>query len=106
MRRAIVSELIRCLEEKSGADYSPWGTDEQESVGTGFVIAGLPMFFSVLSFGDIPPDRLDVQIESNVQIPVSLGYDQYMINGCYSVRELIVLIEEYRKSLDQWPTGA
>jgi hypothetical protein len=103
MRRAVVSELIRCLKEKYGEAYSPWSTDLDECEGTGFVIAGLPVFFSVVSFGATPTDRLDVQIDSNVEVPKELGYDQYMIQGLYSVQELVALVEEYRKPLNRWP---
>jgi hypothetical protein len=105
MRRAVLDELIRCLKEKHGDAYSPWGTSTDEIEGTGFEIAGLPVFFSVLSFGDIPEDMLDVQIDSDVTIPEELGYDRYMIFGLYSVQELVALVEEYRKPIDQWPDG-
>jgi hypothetical protein len=105
MRRQVVTELIRCLQEKYGDAYSAWGTDSDENEGTGFVIAGLPVFFSAMSFGDIPVDKLDVQIDSNVQVPEDLGYDQYVIHVQYSVQELVALVEEYRKPLDHWPSG-
>lgn len=103
MRRAIISELILLLREEYGVAYRPWGTSDSEHEGTGFVIAGLPVFFSILSFGDIPEDELDVQIDSDVQVPRALGYDRYLMQGRYSVRELMALIEEFRRPIDEWP---
>jgi len=105
MRRAILDELIQCLKEKYGDAYSPWGTSPNEVEGTGFVIADIPVFFSVISFGDVPEDRLDVQIESDATIPEWLGYDRYMFFGLYSVQELVAQVEEYRRPIDQWPIG-
>src|SRR5687768_5198164 len=103
MQRVVVRELIETLKRLYGSAYRPWGTSETDEEGTGFLIEGIPVFFSVLSFGDIPPDVLDVQITSHETVPESLGYDMYFLEGTYSVKDLVSLVERYRSPMEQWP---
>jgi hypothetical protein len=62
MQRPILRDLVEILKRTYGSAYQSWGTAEGEEEGTGFMIDGLPLFFSVLAFGDIPENVLDVQI--------------------------------------------
>ena len=103
MQRPILQDLVEILKRTYGSTYRPWGTAVNEEEGTGFVIDGIPLYFSVLSFGDIPENILDVQITSNVPIPESYGYDQYLHEGSYTTRDFLRLVESYRSPIEQWP---
>lgn len=102
MRVRVLDELIRRLRATYGDSYSAWGTAPHEEEGTGFVIQGLPVYFSVM-LAEGAPDKLDVQIDSNVEVPPNLGYDQYMYNGTHTITDLLVLVEQYRKPISFWP---
>ena len=103
MQRSILRDLVEILKLTYGSAYQPWGTAVNEEEGTGFVIEGLSLYFSVLSFRDIPEDALDVQITSNIRIPDSYGYDQYLHEGSYTIGGLLRLVESYRSPIEQWP---
>jgi hypothetical protein len=95
MQRLILRDLVQILKLTYGSAYQPWGTAEYEAEGTGFVIVGLPLYFSVLAFGDIPENLLDVQITSNMPISDSFEYDQYLHEGSYTIGDFLRLVESY-----------
>ena len=103
MQRPILRDLVQILKRTYGSAYQPWGTAKNEEEGTGFVIDGLSLYFSVLSFGDIPENLLDVQITSNMPIPDSFEYDQYLHEGRYTIGDFLRLVESYRSPIEQWP---
>ena len=79
-----------------GPEYVPYGTAEEESEGTGFRLTSIPATFSVLSFGDIPPDILDYQIESYPP-------GDYLKAGQAGLDEFLSLIEKYKRPVSEWP---
>ena len=98
MRRKIVNDLIEQLIQKYGREYEPYGTSAEEIEGTGFRLSSIPATFSVLSFGDIPSETLDYQIE---RYPPG----DYLRVGQAELNEFLVLIEMYRRPVDEWPDG-
>ena len=96
MRRALISTLIERLEALYPDTYIPYGTSNDEVEGTGFRILDIPATFSVLTFGDIPEDRFNIQIES-------FPPGDYIYNKEVSLEQLMELIEVYRKPIKDWP---
>ena len=95
MTRDIIQKLIEHLRAEY-AGYVPYGTSDAEEEGTGFRIEGIPATFSVLSYGDIPEDILDIQIESYQP-------GNYLYNAELSIEDFIRLIETYRRPESEWP---
>ena len=96
MRREITTKLIERLKSNYPDTFLPYGTSDEEEEGTGFRIADIPATFSVLSYGDIPSDKFDVQIESYPP-------GNYLYNDEIGLDSFLQLIEIYRKPMNQWP---
>ena len=95
-RREIITTLIEYLRSTYGKEYVPYGTSDSEEEGTGFRITSIPVTFSVLSYGEIPENILDYQIES-------LQSGLYLHMGEATLNEFKDLIMEYLKPPKEWP---
>jgi hypothetical protein len=96
MRRKIVSSLIEYLRSTYGEAYIPYGTSDSEEEGTGFRLSNIAATFSVLSFGEVPADVLDYQIES-------FPPGDYLHTGSATLDEFKHLITKYLKPMKDWP---
>ncbi len=96
MRRRIVTALIEHLRSTYGEECIPYGTSDSEEEGMGFRLSNIPATFSVLSFGEIPEDVLDYQIESYPP-------GDYLHAGSATLDEFKHLIAEYMKPMRDWP---
>jgi len=98
MKHPGIVELVASLKRKYGESYAPYGTSDEEEEGTGFRIAGIEATFSALCLAKTPKGKYDIQIESYPP-------GDYLYNDVLDLDAFLSLIEQYRASLNVWPTN-
>lgn len=96
MKLQEISELVGTLKNKYKESFIPYGTNDEEANGTGFIIQDIEAIFSVVILEETMAGYFDVQIESNPP-------GDYVYNVEIDAPGFINLIEHYRKPTDQWP---
>lgn len=95
-QRQIITDLTSHLKEKYGNEYILHGSDESETEGIGFRIKSIAASFSALSFGDIPENKSNFQVES-------FPPGDYMFTGEITLKKFTNLIELFQAPQDECP---
>ena len=92
-----IKNLRERLRGRYGERLKPYASAPTETDGFGFSVDGIAAVFSAITKnGSLPPDRFDVQIESNPP-------GDYLYTAEVSLDELLDLIDVFTKPTSHWP---